>query len=141
MEPTIDWFPIGREFSGSQEKRDRMLEAIGRVQWQLLQSDMLKIGMMQGYALEEAVKHFKIPKVSHVACSHDLAPFGLICIRGHYTNASVDLFFVDKGESLVPVCAKVSYLSAANNNAPCSGERDEHENQLSVPTDCHCQKS
>lgn len=140
METTIDWFPVGKEFSGSQNQKDRILEIIGRVQWQPVQLDTVKMGIMQGYAIEEAVKHFKIPKVSHVADSHELAPFGLICIRGHYVNDSVDLFFVDKGDILVPVCAQVSYLSAAINEAPCSCEKVNHEDRQSVSTDHHRQE-
>jgi len=88
----IDWLNVGREhWEGNQEK---ITAIIGRMTWKSLPCDM---GFMQGEAIKEIIKEFKIPKVSHVADSHEMAPYGLLGIRAHYSNADIELFAIDNG--------------------------------------------
>ncbi len=103
----IDWLNVGREYwEGNQ---DIVLAAIKMMTWEELPFSM---GFSQGYAIKEIIKEFKIPKASHIADSHELAPYGLLGIRAHYTNADVDLFFVDDGIGATPICAHVTEIPA-----------------------------
>ena len=102
----IDWINAGREhWEGNQ---DKITAAIERMTWEALPCDM---GFSQGYAIREMIQQFKIPKVSHVSDSHELAPYGLLGIRAHYRNADVDIFAVDDGCSVAPVCIFVTDVS------------------------------
>jgi len=103
METRIDWMQVGKEhWEGNQ---DRLKVIMGRVEWHKLPYTM---AMMPGEAIKGLVKEFKIPKVSHVCDSHELAPYGLVGIRAHYKNADVEFFAVDEGSHISPLCAYVT---------------------------------
>ena len=97
-----DWTKVGEqariEHGIPQAKIEAAIEAM---EWQLVPCQM---AMGPGMAIKEAVKSLHIPKVSHVADSHRLAPFGLIGIFGHYTNGDSRIYIIDLGDSIVPVC-------------------------------------
>lgn len=102
----IDWLSVGKEhWEGNQ---DKITAIIDRMSWQELPCDM---GFSQGYAIREMIQQFKIPRASHVSDSHELAPYGLLGVRAHYTNADVELFAVDDGCGVSPVCVYVTELS------------------------------
>ena len=97
-----DWTKVGEqariEHGIPQAKIEAAIEAM---EWQLVPCQM---AMGPGMAIKEAVKSLHIPKVSHVADSRRLAPFGLIGIFGHYTNGDSRIYIIDLGDSIVPVC-------------------------------------
>lgn len=98
----MEWTKIGIEYTETPEQKKRIEGAISRAEWLDLK-DGLSVGLMPGMGIKGAIKEFRIPKVSHVAILHDLAPYGLYGIRGHYKNGEVDIFFVDEGTSIVPI--------------------------------------
>jgi len=101
----IDWYQVACEYWQGNETK---LEAIcKRVVWEAMPC---KVAYMPGKAIEALIKQFHIPSVSHIAVSADLAPFGLIGVRAHYKNAEVDIFAVDEGSSLCPLCGFVKQV-------------------------------
>ena len=106
MEPRIDWMNTGKEYwDGNQ---DKIKKFISEVSWKEIPCTM---AFCQGEAIKETIKQLKIPKVSHVCDSHEMAPFGLIGIRGHFKNADVDFFAVDDGVSVTSLCAIVTEIN------------------------------
>ena len=103
IETRVDWFEVGKEhWDGNQERIKAICSAVEWIE------PPCTLGFMQGECINTCIKEFKIPKVSHVAVSHELAPFGLCGIRGHYKNADVDFFVVDEGTHISSLCAFVS---------------------------------
>ena len=83
---SMTWTKVGEKETRNAEGDDlrpAIEAAIRRLPWQAVPCTL---GMMPGMAIQEAVKAFRIPKVSHVAVSHELAPLGLYGVRGHYSN-------------------------------------------------------
>jgi len=106
----IDWMEVGKEYNGTDELKERLQRIIARIEWQKIPTTL---SMMAGEGIKGIIKEFKIPKVSHVADSHELAPYGLYGIRGHYKNADVDLFVVDEGSRCVSLCCYVTKKGVA----------------------------
>jgi hypothetical protein len=103
MEKRIDWMSIGKEYwEGRQDAIKGYCETI---EWQELPCKMSFAG---GFAIKQIIKEQRIPNVSHVAESHQMAPYGLIGIRASYKNADVEIFAVDEGVSLSPICIFVN---------------------------------
>jgi hypothetical protein len=71
---------------------------------------------MVGLAISEIITAYHIPQVSHVGWGVELAPLGIIAIRGHYTkdNKVVDIYFVDEGNT---VCPLVSFATDMDEKA------------------------
>ena len=103
MNMRIDWFQVGKDHWGGNQ--ERLVNICESAEWQSLPCD---IAMMPGEAIKSAIKELNIPKVSHVATLHDLAPFSLCGIRSKYKNADVDIFIVDEGTHISPLCAFVT---------------------------------
>lgn len=61
--------------------------------------------MMPGLAIKHAIAELGIPRVSRVAISHELAPYGLYGIEGNYKNGRALVFIVDRGAELVPIAS------------------------------------
>jgi hypothetical protein len=100
-----DWTNVGRKegYSGTPETDAKISKAIERLKWMEVESHR-EVAMMPGMAINEAIRQLRIPKVSHYAVSHELAPYGFVGIRGHYVNGDVDVFLVDGGDAVTPVC-------------------------------------
>jgi hypothetical protein len=99
----IDWFLVGSEhWEGVQHEYERICK---EMKWHSLP---YKGPMMPMLAIKEIVEGLKMPGVTHVAYSHELAPYGLIGIRAHYKNADVDLFSLDMGSEIHNLCAFVT---------------------------------
>ena len=62
------------------------------------------MGMGPGMAIKEAIKTFKIPKVSRIATSNEMAPYGLLAVEGNYKNGRGHIFMFDDGLSVTPIC-------------------------------------
>ena len=92
------WTKVGVEFT--QNKQDHISEIIKRLEWHPLPCEM---GMMPGEGIKAAIRQLKIPKVSRVACSHELAPLGLLAIEGNYKNGRGRVYLVDSGTEVTPI--------------------------------------
>jgi hypothetical protein len=103
-----EWTKTGSEYTKGKEPAIKNI--IGRMDWMKLPGKdeaALSIGAMPGLGIQGAIREYRIPKVSHIAISHEMAPYGLYGIRGHYKNADVDIFLVDSGCEIIPICSNV----------------------------------
>ena len=103
-----DWFNVGKQagYSGTEATDARIQNAIDAMEWETLEPGK-QFAMMPALGISEVIKQCRIPKVSHIAISNHLAPYGFYGIRGHYKNAYVEVYIVDGGDSITPVCADV----------------------------------
>jgi hypothetical protein len=100
-----DWTEVGREeWEGVQ---DRIRAAAAAMEWRPLPIE--DAPAMPGLGIMAAIEQLRLPKVSRVAWSSELAPYGLYGIEANYSNGRVQVFIVDRGTDLVPV---VSYFWA-----------------------------
>jgi hypothetical protein len=76
-----------------------------RLEWQELFPAGVTMAMMPGEAIKAAIAELRLPKVSHVATSNEMAPYGLIGIRAHYKNGTANVYLVDEGCQIVVLCS------------------------------------
>lgn len=93
-----NWTTTGKEYT--EGKHDEMSAIFNRMQWREIPCSM---GMMPGEAIKAAIRQLHIPKVSHVACSNELAPYGLEGITGHYKNGEARVYLIDTGTAIIPL--------------------------------------
>jgi hypothetical protein len=110
---TRTWTKVGTEVVGAPLDegciidRSAVVRAIGSLEWQEIpKGGKLEAPAMPGLGISAAIKQLRIPKVSHVAWSSELAPYGFYGIRGHYKNGDAEIFIVDMGTHLTPVCTE-----------------------------------
>lgn len=94
------WTETGKQHT--EGRHDEISSYVADVEWQGIPCT---VGMMPGEGIKAVIKELKIPKVTHIAVSHELAPFGLYGIRAHYKNGMVEVFVVDTGTELSPICS------------------------------------
>ena len=92
------WTKVGEEYSKG--KQEQITAFIGRLEWQTLHCEM---GMMPGEGIKAAIAKFRIPHVSLVAVSSEMAPLGLYAVEGNYKNGRARLYLVDSGTEITPV--------------------------------------
>lgn len=114
------WTNIGKEYTDG--KQDEIAGMIGDTfSWQTPPCDM---GMMPGEGIKAAIKELRIPKVSRVGASHEMAPYGLLGIEGNFENGKAQIFLVDDGLSVTPIVtdfypkAEVDFDGKEANNQP-----------------------
>ena len=90
------WTQVGKEHS--EGKEDELGEMFDRLEWHELPYTM---AAMPGLGIKAAIKELHIPKVRHVSCSHELAPYGLMGIKAHYNNGDATIYLVDEGCQVV----------------------------------------
>ena len=95
------WTSVGAEHTG-EAARKTIQKAIDGLEWQPVPCEM---AAGPGLALKGLVQELRLPKVSHVADSHELAPYSLIAIRCHYKNGMCELFAIDIGTEVIPLCS------------------------------------
>ena len=95
-----DWMQVGIDHNGTDEQKTRLAGMFDRLEWQEI-GDGLTMAMGPGLAIKSAITELRMPKVTDVANSHELAPFGLIGIRAHYKNGRADAYICDEGSRLV----------------------------------------
>ena len=93
-----NWTTVGQKHT--QGKRKQLEAMFSRMEWREIPCEM---GMMPGMAIKEAIKQLHIPKVSHVAHSHELAPYGLLGIKARYRNGNAVIYLVDDGLGVTPI--------------------------------------
>jgi len=112
-----DWTTVGKEYSETDGLRARIRAAVDAMEWHDLRgTGELSAPFMPGEGIKAAIKELRIPKVWRVAWSSDLAPYGFYGISGRYRNADVDIYLVDAGTHLTPVCMDVEEKAAP---VPC----------------------
>ena len=122
-----DWTKVGEQYVPDQEERNKMLSIIGAINytkeptaevfdfWLPLPhywEPRLRLPFMQGWAIQAAIKEYRIPRVSHVAIATagiTQDGYGLVGVRGHYSGGrqQVDIWFMDDGMSLTPIVSQV----------------------------------
>jgi hypothetical protein len=98
--------------------RTRVEAAIRLMNWrEIPKGGSVEVPMMPGDGIKAAIQQLRIPKVSHIAWSSELAPYGFYAIRGHYSNGSAEIYIADMGTHLTPLCSdfhpKVSNVKEA----------------------------
>ena len=93
-----NWTSVGKEHT--ENKHDKLDTIFDGMLWQKIPCTM---GMMPGEAIKAAIKQLRIPKVSHVSCSNELAPYGLEGIIGHYINGEARVYLLDTGTEVIPL--------------------------------------
>lgn len=93
------WTNIGNAYNSTDEQKAHLSQAFASLQWQEI-GDGLTLPMMPAEGIKSAIKTLRLPKVSHVAVSHELAPYGLYGIRSHYKNGRADVYLIDEGSSI-----------------------------------------
>lgn len=94
------WTKVGERFTRG--KRDKVGKMMDRITWHKLPYTM---GAMPGMAIKAAIKQLRLPKVSHVASSHEMAPYGLLGIAAHYKGGVAHIYLVDTGVDVVPIAS------------------------------------
>ncbi len=94
------WTEVGKEHT--ENKHGEISAIIDRMEWHGLPYTM---GAMPGMGIKEVIKQLGIPKVSHVAISHELAPYGLMGVKAHYKNGEATIYMVDEGTGIVIIAS------------------------------------
>ncbi len=98
-----NWTEVGREHTDG--NREFIGEFFDRMQWQELGTGGIEAPMMPGEGIKSMIRELRIPKVSRVAWSNDMAPYGLYGVEGNYTNGQARVYAVDEGSRLVVLCS------------------------------------
>jgi hypothetical protein len=86
--------------------RARVEAAIESINWrEIPKGRSVEAPMMPGEGIKAAIQQLRIPKVSHIAWSSELAPYGFYGIRGHYSNGDAEIYIADMGTHLTPLCS------------------------------------
>lgn len=93
------WTTVGAELVDDRGRFARLFEAL---EWETVEGAK---PMLPALNISETIKDLRIPRVSRVAISHDLAPYGLYGIEGHYKDGRARVYVVDLGTKLVPVAS------------------------------------
>ena len=96
------WTNVGAEHTEGEAARKVIEKAIEGLEWQAVPCDMAAI---PGLAINGLIAELRLPKVSHVADSHELAPYGFVAVRCHYKDGTCELFAIDTGTETTPLCS------------------------------------
>lgn len=100
--------------SGRTLTRESVENAAKRMKWLTVPEDgHLTLAAMPGMAINAVITEFRIPKVTKVAVSHALAPYGLYGIEGNYSNGRARIFVIDTGSGVTPVFSDFYVKEAA----------------------------
>ena len=101
---TIDWMQVSKHHW--KDNQNRIIDIVRRMQWD---SDFKgkQYPMMPALGIKNAIEELKIPNVSAIAISNELAPFGLYGIEAHYKNVDVRIYIVDEGCSIQTLCVEI----------------------------------
>ncbi|KKK93893.1 hypothetical protein LCGC14_2688350 [marine sediment metagenome] len=94
------WTQVGIEHT--QDRQEEIAGMIDRLDWQTIPCTM---AMMPGEGIKAVIKELRIPNVSHVACSREMAPYGLMGIKARYKNGHATIYLVDEGCSTVVIAS------------------------------------
>ena len=103
-----DYTKIGEREGFTREAVDRGIETV--TEWEPPSG---RLPMMQGMAIREFIKSFRVPKVSYVAVFGSIRSgagdeLGLYGIKAHYKTEDVTFYIADSGTHITPVAADIS---------------------------------
>lgn len=99
--PERAWTGVGAEHTDD-ELRPSVVRAIDALRWQ---EPTGEFAMMPALGISACVKELRLPKVSAVAISHDLAPFGLYGIEANYSDGRARIYVLDRGTEYIPLAS------------------------------------
>lgn len=89
-----------------------------QMEWQeMLPPPGLSVGMMPGLGIKAAIQQLRLPKVSHVAISNAMAPYGLCGIRCRYKDGPAEIFLLDIGTEVKVLCHRLLVKPTATPSA------------------------
>ena len=95
-----NWTTVGSEFD--REQVELAIES-NRENWDPIPVTM---SMSAGIAIREAIAQLDIREATHVFEANNLAPFGFYGIRCRYSNGIAQVYLIDTGTKLTPVCSE-----------------------------------
>lgn len=90
------WTNVGKEHT--EGKQEEIAEMFERLEWQTIPATL---PMAPGEGLKGVIKELRIPNVSEVAYSHELAPYGLMGVKARYKNGNAIIYMADEGNEIV----------------------------------------
>lgn len=106
-----DWSEAGKQYYTSSPgkvapiTREQIEQEIPKMDWKPVpENQRMKMPPNQAIALVTFVKEMKLPKLSDIAISKALAPYGFYAIRTHYNNGQVELYLIDDGLMITILC-------------------------------------
>lgn len=96
-----NWTEVGAEYNSTPEQRVKLSRIFEALDWKDIPPAGMDMAMMPAMALDAAIKELNLPKVSAVATSNELAPFGLVAARAKYKNGIVEVYLLDEGSKIV----------------------------------------
>lgn len=106
--------------------RAAIVRAIRSLEWrEIPKGGKISAPAMQGLNISAAIQDLKIPRVSHVAWTNELAPYGFYGIRGHYANGDAEIYIMDSGTVLTPVCT--DFREVVRVGGPIYGKKNSEE--------------
>lgn len=97
------WLTAGKEAGF---KRESYMSAIEKLKWQEIpEGGTLEMPMMPGEAIKEAMKQLNIPRISAVAQTNVMAPYGVYAMKAHYKGGYALVYILDQGSMLTPVAS------------------------------------
>ncbi len=92
----------------SQDCQGMIIHWCDQMEWQeLLPPPGLSLPMMPGEAIKATIRQLRLPEVSHVAISNQMAPYGLYGIRCRYTDGPAEIFLLDIGTETLVLCHRL----------------------------------
>lgn len=101
----VDSWPDVYDPDAYHEKRGRqplVEKAIAALEWETVEGDK---PMMPALSISECIKQLRLPRVSQVAISSDLAPYGFYGIESRYSNGRARVYVLDQGGILLPLAS------------------------------------
>ena len=100
MERTWTTKGQGCKHTNTPDKMVRLGRIFNDLEWDDV-SGGTTFGIPNADGINVAIHSLRIPNVSHVASSNEMAPYGLFAIRGHFHNGWADIYVCDEGHRLV----------------------------------------
>jgi len=94
------WTKAAKEYNDTEKQRCHLAKAFNSLTWQSIKGG-LDMPALPGLGIKAAIKELRLPKVSHVADSAALAPYGLYGIRANYKDGRADVYLMDLGTRMV----------------------------------------
>lgn len=95
-----NWTSIGSDYNASDEQKHKLSTIFDQLEWQEIGKELI-LPAMPGLGIKTAIRELELPGVSHVALSHEMAPYGLYGIRAHYRDGRADIYLLDEGHGMV----------------------------------------
>lgn len=99
-----DFTTVGKEYTD--HRMDEINAIIENLEWTPV-DELGPVGYIQGQAINHFIREMKVPKVFAIAISHEFAPLGFYGIQAQYKNEKVNIYLIDAGTVITPICMDV----------------------------------